>query len=185
MVEMCSNPVLSTERLVLRGWCESDREAFARMNADPRVMEFLPHLLSRGESDLLVDQIETHFRLHGFGLYATELRRDGSFIGFIGLNVPSFAAPFTPCVEMGWRLAPDFWGQGLATEGAREIVRYGFEILSLREIVSFTVPANVRSRRVMKKIGMTHNPADDFDHPRLPPGHPLRRHLLYRLRCPA
>jgi RimJ/RimL family protein N-acetyltransferase len=114
-------------------------------------------------------------------LCAVELRRDGSFIGFIGLNVPSFEAPFTLCVEIGWRLAADCWGQGLATEGAHAIVRYGFETLGLDELVSFTVPANARSRRVIEKLGMTHDPADDFDHPRLPAGHPLRRHVLYRL----
>ena len=178
---MCSQPILSTERLILRRWRESDREAFARINADPRVMEFLSHPLQRAESDSLVDRIETHFQEHGFGVCATELRQDGSFIGFIGLNVPSFEAPFTPCVEIGWRLARNSWGQGLATEGAREIARYGFETLALKEIVSFAVPANIRSRRVMEKIGMTHNPADDFDHPQLPPGHPLHRHVLYRM----
>ena len=182
---MCSHPTLLTERLILRHWRESDREAFARINADPQVMEFLSHPLQRAESDSLVDRIEAHFQEHGFGVCATELRQDGSFVGFIGLNVPSFEAPFTPCVEIGWRLAQKSWGQGLATEGAREIARYGFATLGLKEIVSFTVPANIRSRRVMEKIGMIHNPADDFDHPQLPPGHPLRRHVLYRLRHPA
>jgi RimJ/RimL family protein N-acetyltransferase len=170
-----------TARLILRHWRESDRESFARMNADPRVMEFYPATLSRRESDSVVDRIEQHFRQHGFGLCAVELRRDGSFIGFIGLNVPSFDAPFTPCVEIGWRLAADCWGQGLATQGANAIVRYGFETLALDELVSFTVPANARSLRVMGKLGMTHDPTDDFDHPQLPPGHPLRRHVLYRL----
>lgn len=172
---------LTTERLILRHWRESDREPFARWNADPRVMEFMPHVLSREESDSLADRIYAHFRQRGFGLCAVELRQNGSFIGFIGLNVPSFEAPFTPCVEIGWRLGADYWGQGLATEGAREIVRYGFEILGLEALVSFTVPANARARRVMEKLGMTHNPADDFDHPRLPEDHPLRRHVLYRL----
>ncbi len=114
---MCSQPVLSTERLILREWRLSDREPFARMNADPKVMEFLPHLLSRTESDLFADRIDSHFRQHGFGLCAAELRKDGSFIGFIGLNMTTFDAPFTPCIEVGWRLASDFWGQGLETEG--------------------------------------------------------------------
>jgi len=152
------------------------------MNADPKVMEFLPRLLSRTESDFFANRIESHFRRHGFGLYAAELRKDGSFIGFIGLNMTTFDAPFTPCFEVGWRLAADSWGQGLATEGAREILSYGFEVIGLREIVSFTVPANVRSRRVMEKLGMTHDPAEYFEHPRLPANHPLRRHVLYRLR---
>jgi RimJ/RimL family protein N-acetyltransferase len=175
------SPILITERLILRHWRKSDRELFARLNADPRVMEFMPHALSKEDSDALSDRIEEHFREHGFGLCAVELRRGGSFIGFVGLNVPSFDAPFTPCVEIGWRLAAEYWGQGLATEGAHAIVRYGFETLDLDRLVSFTAPTNARSRRVMEKIGMTHDPADDFDHPRLPAGHPLRPQVLYRL----
>jgi RimJ/RimL family protein N-acetyltransferase len=175
------SPILITERLILRHWRKSDREPFARLNADLRVMEFMPHALSTQESNSLADRIEEHFREHGFGLCAVELRGDGSFVGFIGLNVPSFDAAFTPCVEIGWRLAAHGWGQGLATEAAHAVVRYGFETLGLDQLVSFTAPANARSRRVMEKIGMTHDPADDFDHPRLPAGHPLRRHVLYRL----
>jgi len=174
--------VAATERLILRRWREEDREPFAQINADPRVMEFFPELLTREESDRMVDRIEDHFRRHGFGLCAVELRRERSFIGFIGLNIPTFQAAFTPCVEIGWRLSADHWGQGLATEGAREMVRYAFEAAGLESLVSFTVPANLRSRSVMAKIGMTHNPAEDFDHPRLPERHPLRRHVLYRLR---
>jgi RimJ/RimL family protein N-acetyltransferase len=174
--------VASTERLVLRHWRETDREPFARLNADPRVMEFMPNPLSREESDLLVERIEGHFQKHGFGLCAAELRRDGSLIGFVGLAVPAFECAFTPCVEIGWRLAADHWGQGLATEGAREMVRYAFEVVGLDALVSFTASGNIRSRHVMEKIGMTHEPADDFDHPKLPEGHPLRRHVLYRLK---
>jgi RimJ/RimL family protein N-acetyltransferase len=150
--------VASTERLVLRRWGEADREPFARLNADPRVMEFMPGPLSRKETDVLVDRIEAHFRKHGLGLCAAELRRDGSFIGFVGLAVPAFECVFTPCVEIGWRLAADHWGQGLATEGAREMVRYAFREMGLQALVSFTVPGNVRSRRVMEKLGMTHDP---------------------------
>jgi RimJ/RimL family protein N-acetyltransferase len=178
---MDADEIVTTERLILRHWRESDREPFARLNADPRVMEYMPRTLSEGESAALVERIEAHLRQHGFGLYAVELRRDRGFLGFIGLNVPSFHAAFTPCVEIGWRLAPEYWGQGLATEGARNIVGYAFEILRLDGLVSFTVPANARSRRVMEKLGMAHDPAEDFDHPRLPAGHPLRRHVLYRL----
>jgi len=172
---------MRTERLVLRHWRKPDRQPFARLNADARVMEFLPGILSEQESNSLVDQIEAHFQQHGFGLYAAELRSDSRFIDFIGLSVPTFSAAFTPCVEIGWRLAVEYWGQGLATEGAREIVRYGFEELNLKELVSFTVPANAQSLSVMKNLGMTHDPHDDFDHPRLPVGHPLRWHVLYRL----
>jgi RimJ/RimL family protein N-acetyltransferase len=174
--------VLETERLLLRRWCEPDRRPFAEMNADPRVMEFMPRRLSRQESDALADRIQAHLSRHGFTQFAVELRRSERFIGFIGLSVPDFEAAFTPCVEIGWRIAFEHWGQGLAAEGARATVRYAFEILKLDEIVSFTVPANLRSRRVMDKIGMTRNPADDFEHPKLPEGHPLRRHVLYRLR---
>jgi RimJ/RimL family protein N-acetyltransferase len=175
--------ILETERLILRSWRAADRQPFARMNADPRVMEFLPATLSASESDLLVDNIAKHFQTHGFGLFATELRESHSFIGFIGLAIPSFQARFTPCVEVGWRLSAIHWGQGLATEGAREVLRYAFGVLGLHDLVSFTVPANVRSRRVMEKLGMTHDPSHDFDHPSLPEGHPLRRHLLYRLKA--
>ncbi len=173
--------VVETDRLILRHWRPSDHAPFARMNADPRVMEFLVGPVSRNESDLLVSRIQSHFRQHGFGLCAAELRENHEFIGFIGLAVPSFQAAFTPCVEIGWRLAVGRWGQGLASEGARAIVRYGFEALGLDELVSMTVSDNVRSRRVMEKLGMTRNPADDFDHPGPPEGHPLRRHVLYRL----
>jgi RimJ/RimL family protein N-acetyltransferase len=176
--------VLETERLILREWCDSDRQPFSRINADPRVMEFLPAPLSPQESDRFVERIERHIQDHGFGLSAVELRQDHSFIGYIGLAVPSFKARFTPCVEIGWRLSADHWGRGLATEGAREVIRCAFEILKLDALVSFTVPANLRSRRVMEKLGMTRDPADDFDHPNLPQGHPLRRHVLYRLRRP-
>jgi RimJ/RimL family protein N-acetyltransferase len=172
---------LITERLILRRWRDSDREPFARINADPRVMEFMPAILTREESDRLAERIEHHFVEHGFGLYAAELRDEGSFIGFIGLAIPTFEAAFTPCVEIGWRLSAAHWGKGLATEGARAAVREAFDILKISELVSFTVPENFRSRRVMEKIGMTHDPADDFDHPSVPEGHPLRRHVLYRL----
>lgn len=176
---------MTTDRLILRHWRQSDRPPFARLNADARVMEFLPRILSKLESDSLAERIEAHFQQHGFGLYAAERRSDGNFIGFIGLNVPLFHAAFTPCVEIGWRLAFEYWGQGYATEGAREVMRFGFEVLELLEVVSFTVPANIRSVRVMEKLGMTHDPDDDFDHPRVPVGHPLRRHMLYRRRRSA
>jgi RimJ/RimL family protein N-acetyltransferase len=151
------------------------------MNADARVMEFMPGALTRGQSDELADRIEARFRRYDFGLCAVELRSNAGFVGFIGLDIPSFEAFFTPCVEIGWRLSFDFWGQGLATEGARRMVRYASEELKLESLVSYTVPTNVRSRRVMEKLGMTHDPIDDFDNPRLPEAHPLRKHVLYRL----
>jgi RimJ/RimL family protein N-acetyltransferase len=171
---------ITTSRLQLRRWRPSDRQPFQAINADPRVMEFLPGLLSPQDSDDLIARIETHFDHHGFGVFAAELTEEKAFIGFIGLNIPSYDAPFMPAVEIGWRLAYDSWGRGLATEGARAVVQHAFETLSLPSLVSFTVPHNLRSRRVMEKIGMVHDSAGDFDHPSLPEGHPLRRHVLYR-----
>ena len=173
--------MIETERLLLRPWKDADREPFARINADPRVMEFFPKCLSREESDGLVDRVARHFDQHGYTFFAAELRETGEFTGFIGLANTPFDAHFTPCVEIGWRLDPAFWNRGLATEGAREVVRYGFHKLGLHELVALVVPANRRSRRVMEKLGMTYDPADDFDHPRVPEG-PLRRHALYRLK---
>ena len=173
--------VIETERLALRAWQIGDREEFARLNSDVRVMEFMPALLSPAQSDLFLDRIEQHFLRYGFGLFAVELRKDQRFIGTVGLMMPAFAAHFTPCVEIGWRLAADCWGCGLATEGAKAVVHHAFESLQMESLVSFTVPANVRSRRVMEKIGMTRDSADDFEHPNLPEGHPLRPHVLYRL----
>jgi RimJ/RimL family protein N-acetyltransferase len=174
--------LIETDRLLLRNWEKRDRDPFARLNADTRVMEFMPACLSAVETDLLVDRIQDHFRKNGFGLYAAELRREHEFIGFVGLAIPSFEAHFTPCVEIGWRLSAAHWGHGLATEGAKAVVRHAFESLALAALVSFTARANLQSRRVMEKIGMTHDPSEDFDHPNLPEGHPLRRHVLYRLR---
>jgi RimJ/RimL family protein N-acetyltransferase len=172
--------MLESERLLLREWRDEDREPFARMNADPRVMEFFPATLTAAETDAMLERVHAHLARHGFGWWAAELKETGAFIGFIGLAVPYFEAHFTPCVEIGWRLSPEYWGRGLATEGAQAALRYGFEQLGLREIVSFTSTQNVRSRRVMEKLGMTHDPADGFDHPRIAQGHPLRRHVLYR-----
>lgn len=176
---------LQTGRLLLRQWRAADHEPFARMNQDPEVMEHFPALLSRAETEAAVDRIEAHFAQQGFGLWAAEFRDSGEFIGYIGLAVPRFEAHFTPCVEIGWRLAHEHWDKGFATEGARAAVRCAFEELGLDEIVSFTVPANVRSRRVMEKLGMTHDERDDFDHPLLAEGHPMRRHVLYRLKSPV
>ena len=190
--ELCVKQIASLEakpmqtgRLRLRRWRDEDRKPFARMNDDAEGMEFFPARLTRAESDALVDRIEAHFAEHGFGLWAAELRGEGTFIGFIGLAVPRFEAPFTPCVEIGWRLAREHWGKGLATEGARAAMQYAFTEIGLAEVVSFTVPANVRSRRVMEKLGMTHDAREDFEHPGLPEGHWLRRHVLYRVRRDA
>jgi RimJ/RimL family protein N-acetyltransferase len=172
---------LRTDRLLLRDWRPEDREPFASMNGDPRVMEHFPALLTREQSDEFVDRASGFIVEHDWGLWAVERRADARFIGFVGLWQIPWEAPFTPAVEVGWRLAFDAWGHGYATEAATAAITYGFEQLGLDEIVSLTVPANTRSRRVMERLGLTHDPADDFDHPRLPVGHPLRRHLLYRI----
>lgn len=178
---MPTSPAIRTSRLVLREWRDKDLEPFAALNADPAVMEFFPHPLDRSESDAAAGRIRDHIQQHGYGLWAAEVPGVASFIGFVGLAVPRFEAHFTPCVEIGWRLARSYWGHGYATEAARAALDFGFRQLRLEEVVSFTVPANVRSRAVMERIGMTRSPADDFDHPAMPEGHPLRRHVLYRV----
>lgn len=147
-------------------------------------MEYFPSELNRLQSDAFVDRIEAGFSALGYGLWALELPGEAEFIGYVGLTQQNFEAHFTPAVEVGWRLARDRWGRGFASEGARLAVADGFNRIDLEEIVSFTVPANLRSTLVMERLGMTHDPADDFDHPRLPMGHRLRRHVLYRLKRP-
>jgi RimJ/RimL family protein N-acetyltransferase len=174
-------PRLCTARLVLRDWRDEDLLPFAALNASARVMEHYPAPLARAESDALAARIRAQLRERGFGLWAVEAPGVAPFVGYVGLSVPGFHAAFTPCVEIGWRLAEAHWGKGYATEAARAALGFGFEQIGLPEIVSFTVPANLRSRRVMERLGMEHAPGDDFDHPALPRGHPLRRHVLYRL----
>ena len=151
------------------------------MNADVRVMEFFRSPLDRSESDALIERIQNHFEEHGFGLWALEVPGKASFVGFCGLTVTRFNAAFTPCVEVGWRLAFEHWGQGYATEAATAVLAHAFDTLVLPEVVSFTSVANLRSQAVMDRLGMRHDPADDFDHPSLPPDHPLARQVLYRL----
>lgn len=186
--------MIRTERLVLRRWTDADREPFAAMNADPAVAEFLAGPLDRGQSDALVDRIEDTFVTYGFGWWAVEVSATGQLAGFTGLSPVTFVATAAdapertivapPAVEVGWRFARHTWGLGYATEAATAAVADGFARCDLSEIVSFTVVDNVRSRRVMERLGMTHRPDDQFDHPRLPDGHPLRRHILYRLPAP-
>jgi ribosomal-protein-alanine N-acetyltransferase len=176
---------LRTERLVLRRWRPEDREPFAALNADPVVMEHFPAPLTREQSDELVDRILVAFEERGHGLWAVEVLDAGTFIGFTGLSVPGFQTSFTPCVEVGWRLARHAWGHGYAPEAARAALADGFGRLALDEVVSFTTTTNLSSQRVMQKLGMTRDPDDDFDHPNVPEGHPLRRHVLYRLARPS
>lgn len=172
--------VICTTRILLRRWLPTDREPLAQLNADPRVMEFFPARLTRHESDAQFDRIQQHFQEHGFGFWAVEIPGTAKFAGFIGLGVPRFEAHFTPCVEIGWRLAAEHWGRGYATEGATAVLDYGFRELGLSEIVSFTSKHNARSRRVMERIGMKLAESEEFDHPALPADHRLARHVLYR-----
>ncbi len=173
-------PELETGRLILRQWRDSDAGAFAAMTGDPEVMRYFPAPLSRAESDALLGRARWKWRELGLCFFAVEVK-GGDFIGFAGLNPPPFEAHFTPCVEVGWRLARHAWGKGYATEAARASLAYGFGTLGLDAIVSFTVPGNTRSRAVMERIGMARDPTDDFDHPDLPVDSGLRRHVLYRL----
>jgi RimJ/RimL family protein N-acetyltransferase len=175
--------MIETERLILRPWRDADRAPFYSLNSDPRVMEFFPAVLTRAQSDDLVDRCDVHYRQHGFTFFAAELRATGELIGFIGIARTPMPH-LVPLVEIGWRLAFEYWNRGLATEGARAALRYGFVELNLPEIVAFTAAGNVRSRRVMEKVGMAHDPADDFDHPKIPAGNPLQRHVLYRIYAP-
>jgi len=172
---------LTTDRLLLRQWRDSDRDLFAAMNADPAVMEHFPALQTSEQSDSLIDRTSPGIEGRGWGLWALEVRDTGEFIGFTGLSVPSFEAHFTPAVEVGWRLTKRAWGNGYATEAARAALAHGFGPAGLDEIVSFTATTNLPSQRVMQRIGMTHDEADDFDHVRLPAGHRLQRHVLYRI----
>lgn len=173
--------MLKTKRLLLRPWSAEDYAPFAEMNQDPRVMEFYPSLLSREESDRMIERVQTKIEETGWGLWAVSVPGVAEFIGYIGLAEPSFTPLSVPLVEIGWRLAYPFWGKGYATEGALACLQYGFETLKLKEIISFTAVQNKRSRAVMERIGMHHNPEDDFDHPRIAENNPLRRHVLYRI----
>lgn len=174
--------MIRTERLLLRRWRDDDRIPFAAMNLDPAVREHYQGLASREVSDAYVDRVMAHWDEHGWGPWAVELQGAAPFIGYVGLW-PADVLPGGPAIEVGWRLSHEHWGHGYATEAAREALRSGFEDLGLEEIVSFTVPQNVRSRRVMERIGLVRDPSGDFDHPNVDQvGYPhLVRHVLYRL----
>lgn len=173
---------METSRLILRQWCDDDLAPFAELNNDPQVMRYFPSTLTHEQSAQMVEDIRKHFEQYGFGLWAVEIKDQVRFAGFIGLAVPQFSAFFTPCIEIGWRLAAPYWNQGLATEGARAVLEFGFDQCNLKQVVSFTVPDNIASRRVMEKIGMSY--IDNFDHPGLPDNDPLQRHVLYCITRP-
>ena len=172
---------LETERLILRPWIDSDVEPFAALNADKDVMEFFPKLMTREETEAMVARVKARYAEDSFCFWATQEKKSGDFIGFVGLGRPSFEAQFIPCVEIGWRLARRYWGNGYAPEAAKEVLRDGFERGKLQEIVALTAVLNTKSRRVMEKLSMHRDPQDDFLHPALEDGHHLKPHVLYRL----
>lgn len=175
--------ILATPRLVLAPWTEQDLAPFAALNADPEVMRYFPKTMSTEESDALVDRLRGMWTEHGYGFSAVRRREDDAFIGMVGIQkVLNPAYPFAPAVEVGWRLAKAYWRQGYASEAARAALAHGFDVLGLAEIVAFTAASNLPSQAVMASLGMTRDPSDDFQHPLLPEDHPLRLHVLYRLR---
>ncbi|MEN2397965.1 GNAT family N-acetyltransferase [Pseudomonas halotolerans] len=176
-------PILELEsaRLILRQWRDADLPEFAAMSADAQVMRYFPAPLSRLESAALIGRVRGHFAEHGFGLWALQRKDTGAFIGFTGLGVVGFDAHFTPAIEIGWRLAREHWGLGYASEAAWTALRCAFDRLRLEEVVAFAAVDNLPSQKVMQAIGMHHDPADDFEHPKLAVGHPLRQHVLYRI----
>ncbi len=179
---MAEVPIIETPRLLLRGWRDEDVEPWVAMNADPRVTEFFARSYTRALSEAALQTMREKLDRNGFGWWAVESRGSAQFAGVIALQDVPFQAPFTPAWEIGWRFPFENWGRGYATEGARAALNFAFNVLHWDEVVAFTAVSNVRSRRVMRRLGMTHDPADDFDHPKIEPGHPLRRHVLYRIR---
>jgi RimJ/RimL family protein N-acetyltransferase len=178
--------ILSTDRLILRTWKSDDIPLMAAISSDPLVMEHFPYTQDLAATQKLIAHIQDHYEKYGYCLYALEIKNTGEFIGFVGLNHPSFDIPgfipkSLPIVEIGWRLSSTHWGKGYATEAAKAVLKYAFNELNLKEIISFTVPANIKSRRVMEKIGLHHSETDDFNHPKIDEGSPLKQHVLYRL----
>ncbi|WBW97813.1 GNAT family N-acetyltransferase [Oceanirhabdus sp. W0125-5] len=171
--------IIKTNRLGLRKWNPEDLIPFTEMNSDPKVMEFFTNTLTKEESYAFANRVISHFDSHGFGLYAVDVLSSGEFIGYIGLSIPKFEAYFTPCVEIGWRIAHKYWGKGYAPEGAKACIKYAFETLNISEIVSFTASINKRSIRVMEKIGMDY--CGTFKHPKVDINSPLYEHVLYKI----
>ncbi len=175
-------PTLKTERLILRPWRASDLEAFAVINADKKVMEFIPKSLTRQESDALVKAFEEEWKQRHYGRWAIEVPNVADFIGYVGFHYYDFPAKFTPCVEIGWRLSADHWGKGYATEAAKAALDYGFHQLNMKENYAFTFQGNENSRKLMERLGMTYEPELQFEHPDLPSGHPMGIYVVYRIR---
>lgn len=173
--------IITTERLILRTWQVEDSEAYFQINQDPKVIEFLAGPITMEQVHHFIQVANNHHEQYGYTFWAIELKKTGELMGFIGLRYIDWELPFAPAVEIGWRLGSQYWGKGYATEGAKAALAYGFEQCNLPEIVSFTVPANVRSIRVMERIGLDRDVKGDFSHPKLPADHPLSKHILYRL----
>lgn len=175
---ICKAPYLPlvTERLLLRQWLSEDKIPFAVLNADPEVMAHFPSPLSAEESDALAERIRAAIAEQGWGLWAVERKIDGMFLGFVGLHRPE-NLPFSPCIEVGWRLARPFWGMGYATEAARACLEFAQAVLGEARVVAFTARTNTRSQAVMRRLGMEQT--DVFEHPALPAGHRLRPHVLF------
>ncbi len=186
VLQLCINDLMmmhiETERLILRDWGDDDLAPFARMNGDPLVMEYLPRVLDEKTSARHMQEFQKHFKVHGYGLYAVEIKETGEFAGFVGLNTVDFKSHFTPAIEVAWRLDYEYWGKGYGSEAAKAVIDHAFNKLGLRELVAFTVHDNNRSRHLMEKIGMTYDQKGDFDYPALKKGHPLGRFVLYRIR---
>lgn len=173
---------IETDRIILREWQENDLKPFTKLNADPLIMEYFPRVLEESGSKRLFKHFQEHFKKHGYGLYALENKTSHEFMGFVGLNKIEFDAPFTPATEIAWRLDYEYWGKGYATEAARAVLNHAFKTLKLDEIVAYCVYDNDRAIHVMEKLGMKRDPKGDFDYPKLPKGHPLGQHILYRLK---
>jgi ribosomal-protein-alanine N-acetyltransferase len=181
MTKRQTPPILRTPRLILREWRDEDLEPFVTLSMDPEVMQYLTRPRERAEVERWVEGVRTHFRHHGFGLWALEVPGITPIAGFTGLTIVPYEAHFTPAVEIAWRLARECWGNGYVTEAAAATLDFAFSDLHLEEIVANAAVANRASIRVMERMGMMRNPHDDFDHPLMPPGDPLRRQVLYRL----
>ena len=173
---------VETDRLILRTWRQEDAEVFAKINQNEKVIKYLAGPMSVKDCENFIIKANAHFEKNGFGLWAATIKETGELIGFVGLSIPDFESDFTPCVEIGWRLASNHWGKGYATQAAKEVLKIGFEKFNLKEIVSFTTLENSRSMAVMERIGMKRDVNGDFNHPKLNPDHPIVKHALYRIK---
>ena len=172
---------IKTKRLLLRQWNKADLADFALLNSDPEVMEYLPKILNREESDNLADRIISLLSDNGWGFWAVETISNNSFIGFVGLHEPKYELPVKPCVEIGWRLSRKYWGNGYATEAGNAALEFAFKTLNLNNVYSFTSVANLKSESVMKRLKLE-NQNKNFNHPSIPDDCQYREHVLYKIK---